>query len=123
LSGLWWTRVAAWRSAAEVRGDGETAMGKDFGGAGGGGRQGDEEQVELPEQGDEQLVQEASPLRRRCGADVKRWESSFIVVESTLRVRRRRRRIGGDACDGVEDDVGGDTDVELLLRPAVDRST
>ena len=98
-------------------------MGKDFGGAGGGGRQGDEEQVELPEQGDEQLVQEASPLRRRCGADVKRWESSFIVVESTLRVRRRRRRIGGDACDGVEDDVGGDTDVELLLRPAVDRST
>ena len=31
-------------------------MGKNFGGAGGGGRQGDEEQVELPEQGDEQLV-------------------------------------------------------------------
>ena len=48
--------AVVWRSAAEVRGDGETAMGKNFGGAGGGGRQGDEEQVELPEQGDEQLV-------------------------------------------------------------------
>ena len=90
-------------------------MGKNFGGAGGGGRQGDEEQVELPEQGDEQLVQEALPLWRRCGADVKRWESSFIVVESMLRFRRRRRRIG--------DDGGGDTDVEPLLRPAVDRGT
>ena len=98
-------------------------MGKNFGGASGGGRQGDEERVELPEQGDEQLVQEVLPLRRRRGADVKRWESSFIVVESMLWFCRRRRRIGDDACDRVEDDGGGDTDVESLLRPVVDRGT
>ena len=77
-------------------------MGKNFGGASGGGRQGDEERVELPEQGDEQLVQEVLPLRRRCGADVKRWESSFTVAELMLRFCRRRRRIGDDACDGVK---------------------
>ena len=50
LSGLCWTRIAAWRSAVEVHGDCETAMGKDFGGAGGGGRQGE---VECCDCGDE----------------------------------------------------------------------
>ena len=98
-------------------------MGKNFGGAGGGGRQGEEERVELPEQGDEQLVQEALPLWRRCGADVKRWESSFIVVESMLRFCRCCRRIGDDACDGFKDNGGGDTDVESLLRSVVVRGT
>ena len=101
-------------------------MGNTVGADGGGGRQGERgegERVELPEQGDEQLVQEVLPLWRRCGADVKRWESSFIVVESMLWFCRRRRRIGDDACDGVEDGGGGDTDVESLLRPVVDRGT
>ena len=95
-------------------------MGNTVGGGGGGGRQGEEERCDC---GDEQLVQEVLPLWRRCGADVKRWESSFIVVESMLRFCRRRRRIGDDACDGVEDGGGGDTDVESLLRPVVDRGT
>ena len=75
-----------------------------------------------------QLVQEADRfgvllLWRRCGAHVKKWESSFIVMESTLRFSRRRRQTGDDACDGVEDDGGGDIDVESLLRPAADRGT
>ena len=50
-------------------------------------------------------------LWRRCGANIKKWESPFIVMESTLRFCRRRRRIGNDACDGMEDDDGGDNNV------------
>ena len=63
------------------------------------------------------------PLWGRCGADVKKWRGSFMVMESALRLCPRRRPSGDDVCDVVEDDGGGDIDVESLLRPAVDRGT